>query len=468
MNSYQHPPQPPIPSADDDTVTYELPTPPYLIVGTIVESLPPNLRSAETETEPILRITLAYPRWTFPRWARRKAIVVPVGSVCLLVLLIVAVFLSGVSGALFALFVPPQTAAIAISPAYSEMRAVVPILATSGPLTNPQHQVALRDLSSTSQTLSQTTRATGVQYSSPVAAHGMVIFYNEASYWLTVAAGVTLTGRDGVQVVTTTAVSVPPGNPPSSYGISGPVYATAVVGGSRGNITADDLDGLCCVAGIVVKNSAAFIGGLDPQPYSVVAPADVSGVARALSPLLTQNAQSALLAQVRANERTVADSQCTTRATASPPVGQRSRAVAVSVVVRCGGEVYDYAGALKMALTLYEQQFSSSLGKSYVLPSGQFMLAIGQPQAVVGLPGAVTFPVTIDGVWVYHFSHGQLSRLAQKIAGTDKHSAQVVLSREAGVLSAHIVLHGGDGTTLPGQPASLQITIQPAPMPQGA
>src|SRR5579885_3084007 len=125
---------------------------------------------------------------------------------------------------------------------------------------HPQGQdIAARLLTASSRSRQASAVTTGQGYQPAQAAHGWLTFYNAAPYAQTVAAGTTLTAADGVSVVTEQAVRLPAGNPPV-FGIA-EVAAHAATTGPQGNIPALDLNGLCCLPGVSVKNTAAFVGG---------------------------------------------------------------------------------------------------------------------------------------------------------------------------------------------------------------
>jgi hypothetical protein len=361
----------------------------------------------------------------------------------------------------------PPTATITISPAFRELRAVEPIAAVPYSLTDPQRQVTARLLLATSPSQSRSTNTTGVQYTPATAASGAVVFYNEAPYSLAVGAGTVLTGGDGVQVVTEVSATVPPGNPPVSYGISASIPVRAVRAGAQGNIAAHDLKGPCCLAGIAVDNAAALSGGRDPQPYSVVSAQDIARIQNALAPALTQSAAASVEAQLRANERAVGSPQCAPTALASPPLGSRAGQVTVSVTVTCRGEAYDLAASLEKARALYAGQFAKELGPDFTLPASHVVASLRQADALAHKPGVIALTVSVDGVWAYTWSRSAIARLVQRVAGMERGKAHALLTGEDGVLVARILLQGGDGTTLPSDPAHIQVAFAPTPLPQG-
>src|SRR5712691_6351778 len=161
---------------------------------------------------------------------------------------------------------------------YFHPKAVVTLFAAKQPLTfsytfitvtgtadRAQNQIPSRLISFTTPTKTETTQTTGIGYTPAVQALGIITFYNEAPYAQTIQSGTVLTGSDGVRVITDEPASIPAGNGGTNG--SATVTAHAIVGGTVGNIQALDLNGLCCLAGILAKNLTAFSGGADPQAY---------------------------------------------------------------------------------------------------------------------------------------------------------------------------------------------------------
>ena len=172
------------------------------------------------------------------------------------------------------------TATVTIVPTRLDSQATLLITAVTGTPDPARHEVAARFVSATTPASEAFGQASGVTHVPAVAAGGTLTFYNAATYPQTIAAGTVLTGADGVQVVTDAAAPIPAGNPPLVGVIT--VNAHTALAGARGNIAALDIDGLCCVAGVAVKNTAGFSGGQDAQTYPTVRQADIDGLARPL------------------------------------------------------------------------------------------------------------------------------------------------------------------------------------------
>jgi hypothetical protein len=189
------------------------------------------------------------------------------------------------------------TATVIIVPTHVDSQATLLITAVMSTPDAARQEVAARFISATSPVRKASGRASGVAHVSATVAWGTLTFYNAATYSQTIAAGTVLTGADGVQVVTDALAPIPAGNPPL-FGVV-TVSAYSALASSRGNIAALDIDGLCCVAGVAVKNTAGFTGGQDTQTYTTVRQADIDGLARPLVNTLTQDAQSGVRSQLR-------------------------------------------------------------------------------------------------------------------------------------------------------------------------
>ena len=95
-------------------------------------------------------------------------------------------------------------------------------------------------------------------------AHGIITITNGSILSGELPKGIILTGKDGVEIVTDTAVFVPAGSA-TGYGVA-TVSAHAVVSGKNGNIPAYDIDSVVNTS-IYIRNLTAFTGG--KQAYSI-------------------------------------------------------------------------------------------------------------------------------------------------------------------------------------------------------
>ncbi len=324
---------------------------------------------------------------------------------------------------------------------------------------HPQGQdIAARLLTASSLSRQASAVTTGQGYQPAQAAHGWLTFYNAAPYAQTVAAGTTLTAADGVSVVTEQAVRLPAGNPPV-FGIA-EVAAHAATTGPQGNIPALDLNGLCCLPGVSVKNTAAFVGGQAARHFATVVQSDVERLANPLLSTLSQQAQVALWQQMRPNEQLAGLVQCQAHVASTPAVGSEATHVTVQVSASCQAEVYDQQAVEQYALGRLQAQ-AAALGPGYHLV-GSLNLTMAQEVRTASSPDVLTLLVRASGRWSYQVSASDLSRMAQQIAGRSLQEATRRLQGLAqGPLTQVRVQLGGwwwwSRTTLPTDVARIQM-----------
>ncbi len=349
-----------------------------------------------------------------------------------------------------------STATVILIPTHVDRQDTLVIIAKTGTLDAARYEVAARLVSSTTPVLVASGPATGTAHVPATSARGTLTFYNAATYPQTIAAGTMLTGADGMQVVTDTPAPTPAGNPPL-FGVV-TVSAYAALAGSRGNIAALDIDGLCCVAGVAVKNTASFSGGQDAQTYPTVRQADIDGLARPLIDTLTQSATLGVRSQVRPQEWMVTIPACVPAIKADHAVGSRATEVTVTVKVACQSEVYDQHAARRLAAISFTQEVSAALGANYAL-EGQLTTTIVGVTVTDTKRGTLALSTEAAGVWVYQWNQARLQALVRRIAGVRKQDALVRLLREEGVQSVSIHLAGSERVMLPADPSRIIITV---------
>ena len=382
---------------------------------------------------------------------------------CLLsagLLLLVLLLLTGMgmlwdSGPLAPLLFRP-TATITLVPTRVDRKTTQVITAMTGMPYAAQHEVAARFLSATSPVLVASGQATGTAHVLATPAHGTLTLYNAATYPQIIFAGTVLTGADGVQVVTDAPSPIPAGNPPL-FGVTS-VSAHATRAGSRGNIAALDIDGLCCVAGIAVKNTAGFTGGQDAYTYATVRQADIDGLARPLLDTLTQDATFGVRSELRPQEWLVTIPACSPSISADHAVGSKASWVSVTVSVTCRDEAYDQQVARRVAESSFTQEMNTMLGAKYVLV-GQVTTTLVGVRMTDAKRGTLALSIEAGGMWVYHWSLAHLKALARSIASAGKQEALRRLLHAAGVEAASILLSGRERTMLPADPSRITIIV---------
>jgi len=359
------------------------------------------------------------------------------------------------SGPLAPLLFRP-TATVTIVPTQLDRMATLVITAVMGPPDAARHEVAARFVSTTSPGLVASGQTSGVAHDPATVAHGTLTFYNAATYPQTIAAGTVLTGADGVRVVTDAPASIPAGNPPLFGVIT--ASAHAALAGARGNVAAQDVNALCCVAGVAVKNAAAFTGGQDAKIYTTVRQADIDGLERPLVDSLTQYALTGVRSQLRPYEWMVTIPACTPAISPDHVVGSRATQVTVTVAVACRAEVYDQQATLRLVASSFTQEVSTALGANYA-PVSQVTTTLIDAKVTDPKRGTLALSIEAEGVWVYQWNLEHLEALTKRIAGAQKREALALVLREEGVQTASIYLSGNEHTTLPADPSRIMITV---------
>ncbi len=382
-------------------------------------------------------------------------------------------FLAGLSSGLFlylcalvlaAVLVTPTVtlaARVTITPEAKALSTTLTVTALSTGAPDPAHkQVTARLLSASSPTQNQAVPTTGTGHAPARGGEGTLTFYNAAPYAQTVTAGTVLTGADGVEVVTQAPAVIPAGNPPTFGIITVPAHAIEI--GPQGNIAPLDLNGLCCMAGVSVKNTA-FHGGQYAYDYPMVTQEDIDQVAGPLLAALTPETQSSLQGEIYPNERLAGSMQCRPAVAHDRPVGSNASQVKVSVSVTCHAQVYDHQAVERLVTNALIQQATTTLGTDYSL-HGTISATITQagvpPHAK---PGTLTLLVSGQGIWVYQVSAVEQARLTRLIAGLSRQQAiQVLQQQEQDHLAGiHIQITGlwTDGARLPADPARIHLLV---------
>jgi len=371
----------------------------------------------------------------------------------LLALVLVAVFVAPVVMLAATVIITPEAKILSTT-------LTVTTLATGTP--DPaRKQVAARVLVVSSPTQSQTAPTTGTGHAPARVGEGTVTFYNAAPYSQTIAAGTLLTGSDGVGIVTAAPAVIPAGDPPIEGEVTVPAHATAI--GPQGNIAPLDLNGLCCLAGISVKNTTAFHGGQDAYDYPMVTQADIGQAAGPLLAALTPATQGSVQGEIHPNERLAGQVVCQSAVTSDHPVGSDASQVTVSVSVICHAQVYDHEAVVRLVSNALMQNASTTLGTAYAL-QGTISTTITPGGAPAhAKPGTLTLLVTGQGVWVYQVRRAEQARLTRLIAGLPRQAAMRVLQQqEPGHLATvHIQITGvwTDGSRLPADPARIHLLV---------
>jgi len=268
-------------------------------------------------------------------------------------------------------------------------------------------------------------------------ATGILTFQNSTFSWVTIPAGTSVTNAISQQVVTDTALSIPPD--PGMPGVAS-VSAHAVNIGSSGNIQAMSINKECCFSGIFVLNESAFSGGLDGQTTPMVQQSDIDSIANPLETSLTQKAQNYILAHLTSDEHLVnATPQCSPSVTSNPGVGESAAKFTVTVSVTCSDSAYNPQTALSQAKDRLKQQVAKQLGPSFILVG---TIATKVEKATQGKNGDVDVLVSAKGTWKYQFTTGRKLDMAKHIARATISDAKSWLLRQTGVTAVSISVSG--------------------------
>ncbi len=347
------------------------------------------------------------------------------------------------------------TASITLTPAQESLHTSIPITAVTGTPDPTRRQVSARLLTVKSSTFTQTVPTTGHGHTQAQKALGTLTFYNAAPYAQTVAAGTVLTGADGVALVTDQAASLPAANLPDVGMATVPAQAVQV--GPQGNIAPLDLNGLCCVAGVSVKNTDAFWGGQNARDYPVVARQDVEAVTGPESSTLTQAAQASLQGEARPNEQLASPAQCHPALHTDHPVGSEATHVTITLTVTCQAEVYDAQAVQQLASTVLSEQARTKLGVGYTVQGAVKTIAT-QVATTEAAHGTLSLLVSVQGTWSYQFSSTEINQLSRRIAGLSRQQALRLL-KQKGHIQAVSITETWNATTIPTDPAHIQVMV---------
>lgn len=416
------------------------------------QSAAPSLASSSPATPP--RKPPQPPSSRSSRYRRRV-----VTSLFLLLVLLV-LLTGGIAFSLapsLAIFTPSAT--ITLTPRSTLEQQRVTIQAVTG--SPHQGKAQARLLKTTTSTEHTSVPATGSGHQAAQSASGEVTFYNLATYEIDIPAGVKLTGRDGVQIITDAAAQVPAGNPPTMGSYSVPAHA--LLPGPTGNIAADDINGLCCANGVVAKNQQPFGGGRDARTFTAVAQSDIDGASAPLVASLTKQAQADLSVQLRPGETLLA-APCVPHVQAEPAVGHEATRVTVSVTLTCRGETYNRQQVNSLAAALFQQQENVALGPNYALDR-HVTASVAQAEITEPQQGMLAIPVAVRGLWIYRVDRSGFRALAKQLAGKDPAAARAILLHLPGVVQASIQLSVRDQAALPTDVNQIVIVVAPHPKP---
>ena len=299
---------------------------------------------------------------------------------------------------------------------------------------------------------SVTVPTTGRGHQDPKQATGAITFYNGLFSAQTVSAGTTLTGSDGVQVVTDQDAVIPAASPnPPAFG-QVTVSAQATSTGSRGNISAYDINETCCANGILAKNTDAFSGGQDERDFQFVTKTDVANAATPLEAALTQSVTAALQTQLKENER-LQTLPCAPQVSADHQINEEASLVKVTATLTCSGIAYNQTTIQQQATRLLTVQALKTLGPGYSV-EGAIQVIVSHAIPTRTIP---TLVLSLSGTWTYALTAGQQQRIKDLVKGKTYREALHILVSLPGIERASLAWD--EKTRLPEDPQDIRLLL---------
>lgn len=352
-------------------------------------------------------------------------------------------------------FLHPK-ATITIFSTQKQMSKTYSYLVVTGTADPGQNQIPARLLSFISPQQSATINTTGVGYTPAIKATGSITFYNEAPYVQTIQTGTVITGANNIQIVTDQTVTIAAGNGTTNGSASAPAHT--IQAGERANIQPFAINTLCCLSGILARNTSQFYGGQDSKPYPMLSQTDVKKETAILATSLDLISHQGIQEQIKPTEQLLQPAQCKLTITTNPRVGEQATMASVSVFETCNSQVYD--NSLMQSLT--QQAFSEDAQRedgSNFIQRGTLAIALANTRLLDKAHQTYQLEVSATGTLIFHLTAQQLQSLKTQIAGKRIAEAQHELLQFEGIAGVYIQpAHQGD-SQLPADPGQIVIAV---------
>ncbi len=332
------------------------------------------------------------------------------------------------------------SATVTIVTAATEQTTTSTIHVVNGAADPSKQQLAGRLLSSLTMSQQKTIPTTGTAHQDAKAAHGIIIFYNAATYPQTIPTGTILTGTDRMQLVTDADVTIPAAIFPTFGQASAPAHAAMT--GPGGNVRAGDIYGSCCRLNISAVNGT-FTGGQDERSYQIVTAQDINSMATSLTTGVEQSVQAALQIQVQPTETLITPLSCTQKVTPDHQLGEEATHVTVTIDETCTGTVYTTQALTTMTAQIATQDAEKRQGAGYTTTGVQNSTIQATPKE----HGNIDLQVKSVSRWAYQYGPEQQQAIIAMIAGMSQEQAKTTVLHLAGVQSVSITTK--NGTTIP-------------------
>jgi hypothetical protein len=347
------------------------------------------------------------------------------------------------------------TPTITLAPSVRDLSITATMVEAPGATT--RNRIPARGLTPLTLIQSTTSVATGKGHQDAESAMGTITFFNGLFTSQTIAAGTTLTGSDGVQVVTDQLAVIPAASAstPPTYG-QVTVSAHALYPGPQGNIPVRDINQACCLPSVLAQNTNAFHGGQRERDYTVVTSKDIDRGVAGLTTTLIQAAQAAFTAQLTTHEALVAP-DCKRTVAADHQAGAEAAAVTVTVSEQCTAIAYDAAALREQATQMFTYELVQRGGIHYRL-LGAVQVSVLHARFIDQKRGVANLTVHMEGMWMYQFGQQELQRIRQLVAGKTPSQTVRILLGLPGIQRATI--EGiGENRSLPKDSSRIQIHI---------
>ncbi len=369
--------------------------------------------------------------------------------ICLLALLGI---LGGITVEIINPFQIPH-ASVTIVPSWTDISATGTISAVLGKVNTAYNEIHGRLLPTITLTETRTVSTTGKGHVNSQVARGLINFYNSSLQRQVVKAGTTITGADGVVIVTEQDAVIPAGN----LQVNGQthVWARAISAGPEGNIQAGDIFGPCCHQNISAANDV-FTGGQVARDFPMVKQEDINIVKEALLNDMARSIMAVMQDQVHLDETLVTPLPCAQQITSDHLADVEAAQVSTTVQETCTGETYSTQDFSDLVKLMVSQEARKQLGEGYALV-GNIRIIIDNRASQK--EGSIQLRVKGIGTWVYQFSQRQLDNLATQIAGKSKAQATHILLRLTTVQTLSINIISKDSSILPNDPKQIRFLL---------
>ncbi len=360
-----------------------------------------------------------------PRTKQKRSLLLVIPLVALLGLAI-----GFTSGVILPVLTPSATVTLVTRALQQTTTSTIHVI--NGAADPTRQQLTGRGLASVTMSQQKTVLTTGIAHQDAKAGHGIITFYNAATYTQTIPVGTVLIGADGMQIVTDADAMIPAAVFPTFGQRSIPAHAATT--GPAGNIRAGDVYGSCCRLNVSAVNGA-FTDGQNARTYQTVTVQDINDATASMKTSLEQSAQAALQTQVQPTETLITPLPCTQKVTPDHQPGEETIQVRITIDETCTGTTYNTQAFTSLTAQIATQDATRRLGTGYTTIDIQTSIT----QATTKEHGSIDLQVKSVSMWVYQYGAEQQQAIKAMIVGMNKEKAKATLLHMAGVQSVSLM-----------------------------